>query len=660
MIKFDRCTINALRINLLGLYICIPLSQIMRKLILAVVGVALCSVGYSYVYTEPDTADHNIEAPVYEREMNYKGHTMKSYYVTMDDGIRLAVNVYLPKGLKKDEKIPAILFQTRYWRAVGLKWPFNTLVDMVPHTSNFPVLEFPKYGYGLVTVDVRGSGASEGEKTLTLCDMREVLDSKNMLDWIVQQPWCDGNIGATGVSYIGNTALYALYNQHPNLKAIVPTYSLWDLYDDVSAPGGIYFHQFISQYGDFCETLDQNTIPPTRNSRGAKLSYGVERVKGYSAKDMEKVWQQHTCNHYHRTEGGTAEYMDDVYTLNGSFRVKDVLSPHLFADNIRNSGAAIYSWSGWWDAAFSHAAIRQFINLDNGQNRMRIGPWNHGGGANVSPSMARASQHDDVKEVVRFFDFYLKGMDNGLDKSPRIYYYTMGEDVWKTADSWPIPANRKKLYLGADENADWTASSSQDSFTKYVVDTTHSIGADCRWNFDTSHHGISYRNASSEDSITLVFTAPILSEDVEVTGHPQVNLYVKSSTSDGSVFAYLEDVDENGNVWKVTDGQFRFVHRKVLEEAPHYKDVVPYHSFKKSDAMPMDTSKVELVSFDMLPTSHLFKKGHRIQIRLAGVDTYNFKNLYPNGGSWEVHHDPEHPTSVELPIIDRDMSMGLK
>ena len=373
---------------------------------------------------------------------------------------------------------------------------------------------------------------------------------------------------------------------------------------------------------------------------------------------MVEIVSQHTCNHYHRTEGGTAEFMDDKFTLNGDFRVKDVLSPHQFADRIKGSGAAIYSWSGWWDAAFSHAAIRQFINLDDGRNRLRLGPWNHGGGANVSPSMAAPSLHDDVKEVVRFFDFHLKGMDNGLDTSPRVYYYTMGENVWKTADEWPIKAERRKLYLGDDGHADWTKTEKSESFTSYTVDTTYTVGKDCRWNFDTNHSGITYKNASSEDSITVVFTLGELEEDMEITGHPQVNLYLKSSTQDGSVFAFLEDVDENGNVWKVTDGQFRFVHRKLHDTPPHYQDVVPYHSYLKVDAEWMDTTKVEFVSFEMLPTSHLFKKGHRIQIRLSGVDAYNFKNLYPNGGSWEIHHNDAYPTHVELPVVDRNLTMG--
>ena len=110
-----------------------PYYNPMRKLILALVGVVLCSVGYSFVFNNPEADSTNTEvaAPLYVREMQYKGHKKTTYYVTMDDGIRLAVNVYLPKGLKKGEKVPAILFQTRYWRGIGLKWPFSGLVDMV-------------------------------------------------------------------------------------------------------------------------------------------------------------------------------------------------------------------------------------------------------------------------------------------------------------------------------------------------------------------------------------------------------------------------------------------------------------------------------------------------------------------------------------------------
>lgn len=606
-----------------------------------------------------DSLFSEVAAPCYDRDMDYKGIREQSFYVTMDDGIRLAVNVYLPKKLKKGEKLPTVLYQTRYWRAVGFKWPFRWFMKMVPSTANFNPLDFVRYGYALVTVDVRGSGVSEGHKMLTSADMREVLDGKNVVDWIIAQDWSDGNVGATGVSYIGNTSLYLLYNRHPAVKAIAPTYSLWDLYDDVSAPGGLYFHQFLAQYGDFCEGLDQGLLPESRRKGSAKVAtYGVQRVKGYSRKDMAPVWETHTCNIYQRTEGGTASFMDDTLTIDGNFYVKDVLSPHQLKDRLKGAGAAIYSWSGWWDAAFAHSAVRQFINLDDGRSRLRLGPWNHGGGANVSPNVAAHSQFNDVKEIVRFFDFHLKGMDNGLESSPRVHYYTMVENRWKTSDTWPPAAVRTPFHLSAGGGLRHMADG-QDGITRYEVDTTHGLGPGCRWNFDTSSVGNTYMNTSAEDSITLVFETDVLTEAMEVTGHPQVNIYLKSSTPEGSIFAYLEDVDENGNAWKVTDGQLGFIHRKLHDAPVHYEDCVPYRGFRSVDAAPMDTSKAELLSFDMLPTSHLFLPGHRIRIRLAGVDVDNFKNVYTGECTWEVQHGPQFPSHVELPIVDRNREVGL-
>lgn len=619
----------------------------------------ICSLALQACGQQSDISESRLDTSdpsVYQREVEYEEITEQSFYVEMDDGVKLAVNVYLPKGLKEGEKIPAITFSTRYWRAIGFKWPFNKFMQMVPHTSNFNPLDFVQYGYALVSIDVRGSGASQGMKTLTLPDIREVMDSKQTVEWVINQPWCDGNVGATGVSYIGNTALYQLIDPHPALKAIVPTYTVFDLYDDVSAPGGIYFHQFIQSYGSFCATLDRNELPPWRKSFKTQLAtYGVQKVDGTTRKEFKAAIADHGCNVYQMSEGATAEFMDDVTTMNGHLAIKDVLSPHHFKEIMKESKVPIYHWSGWWDAGFQHSAFRQFMNLDNGQNVVRIGPWNHGGGANVSPTVAAKSDFDDVKEILRFFDFHLKGMKNDMYDSPRIKYYTMAEDIWKSSETWP-PENSQKVPLFFSENgkAEWSADQTISGTTTYEVDTTHTVGEfDCRWNFDTSHSGVTYSDRKSQDSITVVFTSPELSEDMEVTGHPQLEVFMKSSLPDGAVFAYLEDVDENGNAWNVTDGQIRMLHRKLVDDAVHYVDCVPYHGYRSTDATLMDTSKAELVSFDLLPTSHLFKVGHKIQIRLAGADIENFKNLYHDIAEWEIHHGGEMKSRIVLPVIDR-------
>lgn len=596
--------------------------------------------------------DPEIAFPFYNRAMDGGRIREESHYVAMDDGVRLAVNVYRPSKLKKGQTAPAILYMTRYWRAVGLRWPFKWFVKMVPSTPNFNPLDLVRYGYVLVTVDVRGTGASEGDKTLTLPDMREVLDSKNLIDWVIKQPWSNGTVGAAGVSYIGNTALYALYNRHPALKAIAPTYSVWDLYDDVSAPGGVFYHNFINRYASFCEGLDKNELPASRRTLLARAaSYGVQRVKGTGPQATRQIMAQHSCNVYHGNEGSTAIFIDDTLTVNRSLYVRDVLSPHRMANQIRQSNAAIYSWSGWRDAAFVHSAVRQYLNLNNGKNLLRLGPWNHGGAWNISPNVAARSKFDDTKELVRFFDHYLAKRPNGLDTMPHVWYYTMVENRWKSAPNWPPAASATNLYLNGSGALTDQIRPQKDAFTPYRVDTARSLPLGSRWNMDGPEGNMGFEATLADDGQTIQFTSEPLTADMEVTGHPVVELFLKSSAPDGSVFVYLEDVNAEGKAWLVTDGQLRFIHRTIHAQRVHYTDCVPQLSYARADARPMDTTRVEKLTFDLLPVSYLFKQGHRIRFRLAGTDVNHFKMLWPEGGTMEVFHSNEYPSKVILPVI---------
>ena len=597
--------------------------------------------------------DHEIGFPYYQRLKDGGGIREESHYVTMDDGVRLAVNVYRPSKLKKGENAPAILYMTRYWRAVGLRWPFKWFVKMVPSTANFNPLDLVRYGYVLVTVDVRGTGASEGDKTLTLPDMREVLDSKNLIDWVIKQPWSNGTVGAAGVSYIGNTALYALHNQHPALKAIAPTYSVWDLYDDVSAPGGVFYHNFINRYASFCEGLDKNELPASRRTLLARTaSYGVQRVKGTGPKATRQIMAQHSCNVYHATEGSTAIFIDDTLTIDRNLYVRDVLSPHRMAKPIMQSNAAIYSWSGWRDAAFVHSAVRQFINLNNGKNMLRLGPWNHGGAWNISPNVGARSKFDDTKELVRFFDHHLGKRPNGLDTMPPVWYYTMVENKWKSTSQWPPTAVSQNFFFDAKGAISPLQPTQISAHTTCVIDTTRSLPMGSRWHMDGPEGPMGYETTTADDTRSILFTSAPLAADMEVTGHPLVELFIKSSKPDGSVFVYLEDVNAENKAWLVTDGQLRFVHRLTHPNAVHYNDCVPQLSYTRADARPMDTTKPEKLTFDLLPISYLFKKGHRIRVRLAGTDVHNFKMLWPEGGSMEVFHDSNHASRVVLPVVD--------
>ncbi len=599
-------------------------------------------------------SDVAVDIPVpynYKANQEYKKIEKTSLYLPMKDGVKLAVNVYLPKGLKEGEKLPTILYQTRYWRAIGFRWPLNTFMEMIPSTPNFNMKEFVLSGYALVTVDVRGTGASYGTKDLTLPTWNEVQDGATIMDWIIEQPWSDGQVGATGISYIGITALYSMLNQHPALKAVAPLYSVFDLYDDIALPGGVLIETFLEKYGRFCSSLDQNDL---RKGFLAKLLVkGVDPVDG--PKSLYKAaFAEHTCNYYQVDESGSAEFINDPSTPAG-FLLKYILSPHQHIEKFNNAGIPIYSYSGWWDLAFTHAAIKQYVNFTHPDNKLILGPWSHGGVINVDPTNPEESEFDHVAEVIKFFDYHLKDIDNSLDEEAPIHYYTMVEGKWKSSNTWPPEGTSKTNYYFSSNNT-LSAKTGEEGSDKFITDQTVETGKYSRWNLSKKaipKNG--YPDRQEEDQLRLCYTSEPLSDYVEVTGHPVIRFYMTSSAKDVGVFAYLEDIDENGKVTRVTEGVFRALHKKLHDEAPHYKDVVPYHSYNREDAEMLSATEPSQIVFDMYPTSYLFKKGHKIRVAICGNDANFFKQITPNGTEWKIYHGAEYPSSIELPVMQKTL-----
>ena len=171
----------------------------------------------------------------------YRGSTTQSSYITMRDGVRLAADVTLPRNLPPETRLPALLSQTRYWRAMELRAPFKWFLKpsaLDPHFRDFTPF-FVSRGYALVQVDVRGTGASFGT---WLCPWAPdaVEDAREVIDWIVAQPWSDGRVGAHGISYVGTTAELTAVLGHPALLAALPMFNHPDPYADIAFPGGTW------------------------------------------------------------------------------------------------------------------------------------------------------------------------------------------------------------------------------------------------------------------------------------------------------------------------------------------------------------------------------------------------------------------------------------
>ena len=574
-----------------------------------------------------------------------------SRYLTMRDGVRIAVDVYLPTDLRQGERVPTMLHQTRYWRSLAYRWPVSSFNPPAPRKHVAKLAErFLAQGYAWVSVDARGSGASYGRR-LQSHSPQEVRDGAEIVDWIIEQPWSNGRVGALGMSYDGTSAEFLLVNKHPAVKAVAPMFSLFDAYREIAFPGGIHLAWFTKTWSYVNSNLDRNDLP----FAGWFVKFIVKGVRTVDddrdGSLLSTALRDHAENWNPHREALGITYRDDPPPSKILTNI-DELSPHTHLEDIAASGAAVYSYSGWFDGAYQHAAIRRHLSLDDSEHRLILGPWDHGGRRNISPYGAGPVRFDHGAELLRFFDHHLKGKANGLSKQKPIRYYTMGAERWREVDQWPPEATPISYYFGADNALVLDPPTVARGADAYQVDTSTGTGEQSRWHTLIGRPITNpYPDRASQDERLLCYASAPVERDTEVTGHPMATLYVSSTAKDGAVFVYLEDMDESGRVTYITEGILRALHRKLGGNPQPYRDVVPYRTFKRRDGQPLEPGSVAELVFELLPTSYLFKKGHRIRVCLAGADKDHFPLLSGDDTVLTYYRNSQFPSRVELPIV---------
>jgi len=555
-------------------------------------------------------------------EPKYKQSDRRSLYLTMRDGVRIAIDVLVPKDLPAGEKIPAILDMTRYWRA---------------RQGENPNAFFSAYGYAQVFVDARGTGASFGVWR-TPFSQDEIKDYGEVVKWIVTQPWSNGKVGAVGNSYEGNTALWLTTTMNPAIKAVIPRHFEFDEFSETPYPGGVLTDSLIKAWNAGNQQLDSNP--------GVRL---VDEDQDQSLYREATKRRGENMNVY--TAALKTDFRDDR-----AFGVSiDEISLHSYRSQIEKSGAAINSWGGWFDASTADATIRAFLTLKNYQ-RAVVGPWNHGGGQNASPFQTAASQRVmQVYERLRFFDHFLKGVDTGLDSEKLFYYFTIGQEKWKVTERWPVAGTKMiRWYLAESGTLSPKAPVAVTGADTYQINFDATTGAKNRWQTQNGGGQVVYLDRAEEDRKLLTYTSPVFDADTEITGYPVVNLLVTSTAADGAFFVYFEDVDERGIVTYITEGELRALHRKISNETPPYKMLVPYHSFLRKDALPLVPGQLAELKFGLQPTSVLIKKGHRLRIAIAGADKDTFARIPATGvPTITVARNRKDASWIELPVVGR-------
>ncbi len=625
-----------------------------------------------------------------------------SEYVPMSDGVKLAVDVFLPTGGPGTKRFPAVMQYTPYDRStIDLKT--GRIGDFMQSIFNQFLLS---YGYALVYADMRGTGASTG----WLMDFMPQLaqDGGELVDWIAKQDWCDGKVGMLGGSYMGWSQIATAGQGRPALKCIVPAVVPLDGYTGEVYPGGIFCQGMVNRWSGGMYYQVRNYYDPAKgrlpatpvvdedgdgkladevpldtNGDGSfldegfppKYSDGAPRKHVYylATKDHEKDYDYGSL-----TSKGM--YIDTQSPL--GFTGYD-LGPSAHVPGVMASGVPVCNIGGWFDG-FTRGTFELFCTMrKTNPSRIAIVPAYHdilGGpfwkylGENPVAMKRKA-----LLELLRIFDHYLKGIPNGIDKEPPICIYVMHGGGWRLENEWPLKRQVLTNYFLAAEHR-LARKPAGDGADRYRADFTH----DSRYGKNAGNRLLSLTGGTPDalpirtekDRQCLCYTSPAMDQDTEVTGHPIVRLHVSSTAAHGDFFVYLEDVDAEGQALLVSEGQLRagfaglrdndrMILRgtKKIEVLPE----LPWHGYERADYVDgilASGKTIELV-LDLQPTAWVFRKGHRIRMSLACADYPTFR-LHPKLSpankpdakdntvpTVTVHRADGCRSYLELPVIPR-------
>ena len=511
--------------------------------------------------------------------------------ITMDDGLVLRADVFRPKsGIPS----PVIMSLGVYGKGVPYREAFapqwKVLMDTKPEvlkesSKEFMVWEtvdpeiWVPWGYTCIRVDSRGSGRSPGK--LDCFSRREAQDYYHAIEWAAAQPWSTGKVGLNGISYYAITQWLVATLQPPHLTAMIPWEGAGDIYRDVMRHGGI-------QNNGFFEFWYPKQVVSVQhgNPRGWTDPWLGERATGpESLTDAELQ-----SNRTDPVSDILERPLDGEWYRSRSADWSKVNVPFLSAAN----------WGGY--GIHPRGNFEAFTQAASKQKWLDCHPGRHEEWFYLDYGMALQK---------RFFDHFLKGIDNGWDKEPPVLLHLrkpFSADVEKRKETaWPLPKTKwTKIYLDASD--------------RFAV-------PGMSWEPPSKWSKLSFAALGQP----LTFLSPPLEKDTEITGHLAAKIFGSSSTTDMDLFLTFQafqdgvEIDFPGAVEARTplgQGSLRASHRKLdLSKTLPYK---PYHSH--DELQPLEPGQVCELDVEIWPTSILLPKGAQLGLQISGKD---FERLLP-------------------------------
>ena len=545
-------------------------------------------------------------------------HVLSDIMIPMRDGVRLALDAYLPEG---DGPFPTVLTRMPY----GKTEPYCYM----PIIGAF----FASKGYAYIAQDVRGKWGSQGRFDPNVGGT-EIADGYDTIDWIAGQDWSNGRVGMWGESYFGFTSYAGAVSGHEALVAI--------------APGDITLNRYRGTFRNGC--LQLNTVGTWA------ISMMARRYQDLSSIDPWHLPLAQMAN----AAGIPSSYFDQVIANpvpSPFWEERSLLAGY---DAIR---IPVLHWDGWYDN-YLGPMLRDWrlladANAPRRHNHLLIGPWDHEcsadklGRAGLMPVPASAFAHR-WDHYAAFFDRYLMGLDNGFGARGPIHYFTLGADRWRDAEDWPLPGTDfQSWYLhgkGRAITADGEGTLSreppgEESHDSFVYDPTNPIAATLQMDCWAIAGAMGDRPEIEQRHDVLVYTSEPLKEPLELTGPITAELHAASSATDTDFTVVLADVFPDGRVNMIQDGILRTGFRDP-DRAPQ----------------PIEPGRIYAFGIDLWATSYLVGEGHRLRVEISSSD-FNRYDRNPNTGApfghspdtikaeQTVFHDAIHPSHIVLPVI---------
>lgn len=529
----------------------------------------------------------------------------------MRDGTPLSATIVRPK---EPGKYPAILIRTPYGRA-GMASYYGSL--------------FAPRGYVVVSQDVRGMGGSYGEWDPF---MNERKDGYDTVQWVAKQPWCNGNVGMIGGSYLGLVQWQAAVEQPPALKCIIPQVSPPDPFYNIPYDHGAFFLFPNAWWSKIVSRKDADMSAVSETSPNpapfATLPLG-EVDTAFLGKDLP-FWNKWI------ERDTAAKWVGANYQAD----LKDVKIPALLI-------------SGWWDGDLSGTTMnwRLLRNAGHDKRWLIVGPWGHA--FNTTNKLADEDYGSEAlleldSVYVRFFDTYLKGKSVKFEDRSRAQVFLTGSNQWRSMSDYPHRQSTvKNLYLSSAKGA-------RNSKSDGTLGDTVGVGQSAI-SYDPSKAGNPGSGPGNEtfdfnfgDLVgdELFFKSAAMSQPLDVSGPIDLEFSFKSSANDCDFFAFLMDVTPSGKTRLIQQGG------KIRASYIKSMDV-------RTPLVPGDIYKAKISLWDV---AHTFKPGHRIGLVISC-------NLFPtfdrNLGYAEppatatrmrsskqtIFHNKEHPAVLSFQVM---------